>query len=443
MAALFLCDVIIVALLSPVTMYLDILADGSAIIAWFVHFGALVVLQKSVYGVTRGPLTLLVLAIMPLFALSISLIAYCKDPVYVDVSHPLRFTRLVLLAVQLFLLFLYLFAFAIPPKREHTDQLSVNDSEQAPLIPGEVQLDQCGRIIGEDGCSWVSRIFYFWLNPLMNRGQLKELERPSDVYQLPCYLQTRVICQNFNHCWKQSQQQKSADEGQRKRERKPATRNLPDIHDDHCEERTDLCDDSEVTLLQVLHKAFGTKYYLLGLLKLVGNILSFAGPLLLSSLVAFMETRQAPISQGLWCSLGLFSSTLLSAVFRNIFSFEVSKVSLSARAAVISTIYRKALRVSSSTLAHFTLGEIVNFMSTDTDRLINFLNNFHDIWNLPLQFAITLYLFYLQVGLAFLAGLAFALLLVPVNKVLATCIMKNNKYMLKYKDSRVKVRFPL
>ncbi|XP_023680821.2 ATP-binding cassette sub-family C member 10 [Paramormyrops kingsleyae] len=439
MAALFLCDVVIVSLLSPVTMYLDILADGSAIIAWFVHFGALVVLQKSVYAVTRGPLTLLVLAIMPLFTLSISMIAYCMDPMYVDLSHPLRFTRLVLLAVQLFLLFLYVFAFAIPPKREHTDQLSVNDSDQAPLIPGEVQLDQCGQIIGEDGCSWVSRIFYFWLNPLMKRGQLKELERPSDVYQLPCYLQTRVICQNFNRYWKQSQQQMSVDEGQMKRERKPVTRNLPDIHDDHCEDRTDLCDDSEVTLLQVLHKAFGTKYYLLGLLKLVGNILSFAGPLLLSSLVGFMETSQAPISQGLWCSLGLLSSTLLSAVLRNIFSFEVSKVSLSARAAVISTIYRKALRVSSSTLAHFTLGEIVNFMSTDTDRLTNFLNNFHDIWNLPLQFAITLYLFYLQVGLAFLAGLGFAVLLVPVNKALATCIMKNNKYMLKYKDSRVKL----
>lgn len=81
-------------------------------------------------------------------------------------------------------------------------------------------------------------------------------------------------------------------------------------------------------------------------------------------------------------------------------------------------------------------------MSTDTDRIVNFCPSFHAFWSLPVQvrclyifFAkrdnhlliecgvkqvgVTLYLLYAQVGLAFLAGLSFALLLIPINRWIA------------------------
>lgn len=195
----------------------------------------------------------------------------------------------------------------------------------------------------------------------------------------------------------------------------------------------------DVRLFRVLHKAFGPRYYLLGVLKLMASLLAFAGPLLLSWLVGFMETEGAPLSRGVWCAVGLFSSTFLAAFLRNVFVFQVSKVALEARAAVVSTIYSKALRVSSSALARFTTGEVVNYMSTDTDRLVNFFNSFHEVWSLPFQFILALYLLYLQMGVAFLGGLGVAFLLVPLNKVLASRILENNKHMLTHKDSRVKV----
>ncbi|TKS68688.1 Multidrug resistance-associated protein 7 ATP-binding cassette sub-family C member 10 [Collichthys lucidus] len=178
---------------------------------------------------------------------------------------------------------------------------------------------------------------------------------------------------------------------------------------------------------------------MLGVLKVVISMLSFTGPLLLSSLVNFMEEEGAPVSTGVWCAVGLFATTLLSSILRNIFVFEVSKVALSARAALVSAIYGKALQVSGSSLAGFALGEVVNLMSTDTDRVVNFFNSFHELWSMPFQFIITLYLLYLQVGVAFLGGLGVALLLVPFNKFLASRILSNNKHMLRYKDSRVKL----
>ncbi|KAJ8384161.1 hypothetical protein AAFF_G00208630 [Aldrovandia affinis] len=450
LALLFVTDLVMAVLLNEPIMYLDILADGCGILAWFIHFGALAVLQKFDSRGTgnRGPSVLLVLAILPAPSLAITLSSYCKDSTYLDLSHPFKFVRLVLVATQLFFLLVYLLAFSVVCHGEQAQQaqpLSINDSDQAPLMPNDAHVCHDGETVGEDGCSWVSRLFYLWMNPLMRRGQQMELKRPSDVYLLPCRLRTRAICQHFNHCW-QEVTKRGEEEGQMRNGLTPTGRSiqdgtwsLPDSHEGLCGSVTRPAEEAEVRLLRVLHKAFGMKFYLLGVLKLVGTMLSFAGPLLLNGLVSFMEAGQVPVSQGLWCCLGLFASTFLSAMLRNIFTFEVSKVSLSVRAAVVSAIYRKSLRVTCTELSGFSLGEVVNFMSTDTDRLANFFNSFHELWSLPFQFAITLYLLYLQVGVAFLGGLSLALLLVPLNKVIATCIMENSKQMLKHKDTRVRL----
>uniref|UniRef100_A0A673X2J8 ATP-binding cassette, sub-family C (CFTR/MRP), member 10 n=1 Tax=Salmo trutta TaxID=8032 RepID=A0A673X2J8_SALTR len=389
-ALFFVGDLVLVALLHRGDMYLDVLADGCAILSWLVHFGALLVLQRSIHRRTRGPSLLLLLVLLPIPNLVVTLLAYAQDTTYLDLAEPLRVARLVLAAARGLPLLVYLLAFAAPCVGEGSyTSMSVNDADSSLLIP-ESSYQETGAMVAEDGSGCISRLLYLWLNPLLRRGRRGELERPCDVYLLPRRLRTSAVL--------------------------------------------------EVGLLKVLHKAFGLRYYLLGVLKLAGNMLGFAGPLLLSSLVTYMEEEGAPFSRGAWCATGLFFSTLFSALIRNLFVFEVSKVSLSARAALVSSIYGKALRVNGGGLAaRFTLGEVVNFMSTDTDRVVNFFNSFHEMWSLPFQFSIALYLLYLQVGVAFLGGLGVALLLVPLNKVLASKIMENNKHMLTHKDSRVKL----
>uniref|UniRef100_A0A4W5RYK3 ATP-binding cassette sub-family B member 6 n=1 Tax=Hucho hucho TaxID=62062 RepID=A0A4W5RYK3_9TELE len=421
---LYVVDLVLVVLLHQGDMYLDVLADGCAVLAWLVHFRALLVLQRSIYRRTSGPSVLLLLVILPIPNLVVSLLAYTQDAIYPDLAKPLRVARLVLAATRGLSLLVYLLAFAAPCVGEWSyASMSVNDADSSlPLLESSYQ--DTGEVVAEDGSSFISRLMYLWLNPLLKRGRRGELERPCDVYLLPRRLRTSAVRRHFLRCWKDCQQGAETQRGNTT----PRPEELSGIAVE------------EVGLLKVLHKAFGLRYYLLGVLKLAGNMLSFAGPLLLSSLVHYMEEEGAPISRGAWCATGLFFSTFFSALIRNIFAFEVSKVSLSARAALISTIYGKALRVSGGGLAaRFTLGEVVNFMTTDTDHVINFFNSFHEVWSVPFQFSIALYLLYLQVGVAFLGGVCVALLLVPLNKVLALKIMENNKHMLTHKDSRVKL----
>uniref|UniRef100_A0A671P0A7 ATP-binding cassette sub-family C member 10 n=1 Tax=Sinocyclocheilus anshuiensis TaxID=1608454 RepID=A0A671P0A7_9TELE len=394
MALMFIGDLVLVFELQAPGIYLDVLADGCGILAWLVHFGAVLALQRSMYRRTRGPALLPVLLILSIPNLAFILTACVQEINHLGVSQPPQVVRLALTVTRAALVLVYILGYIFPCYRTQRDLLSCNAEDAAPLI---VTFEPDGGVtVAEDGCSWLSRLLYLWLNPLLRRGKRGELEKPCDVFQLPYRLRTKArMCEGGAQC--------------------------------------------DVKLLQVLHKAFGLRYYLLGVLKLVASMLAFAGPLLLGGLVGFMETEGAPLSKGVWCAVGLFASTFLAAGLRNVFVYEVSKVALEARAAVISTIYSKALKVSASVLARFNMGEVVNFMSTDTDRVVNFFNSFHEVWSLPFQFVLALYLLYLQVGVAFLGGVAVAVLLVPLNKVLASRILENNKHMLLHKDGRVKL----
>lgn len=436
---LFSTDLVLVSLLQQADMYADILTDSSAILAWLVHLCAVAVLQKTAYKRTRGPTLLLLLVLLTVPNLVFTLILYGDNQEYLNLEHPLKFTRFVLASARVLPLLVYLIAFAFPCVSDAGYTLYINTLDGAPLITERDELDT-GEMVAEDGSSCLSRLFYLWLTPLLRRGQRGELDRPSDVYHLPRKLRTSVVCRYFHQCWQSCRRGGAVSEEGQDQWPRPVSRNLlSGTWSSHYQEEP-LELEGDVGLLRVLHKAFGLRYYILGFLKVNVNMLSFAGPLLLSSLVNFIEDERAPVSQGVWCALGLFASTLLCSVLRNIFVYEVSKVALSARATLVSAIYAKALRVSGSSLACFTLGEVVNLMSTDTDRVINFFNSFHELWSLPFRFSITLYLLYLQVGVAFLGGLCVALLLVPFNKFLASRILSNNKDMLRHKDSRVKVR---
>lgn len=56
------------------------------------------------------------------------------------------------------------------------------------------------------------------------------------------------------------------------------------------------------------------------------------------------------------------------------------------RSALITTIYKKILTVGGTTLnSTLSVGEIVNFMSTDMDRIVNSCPSFHALWSIPFQ----------------------------------------------------------
>ncbi|KAH8607421.1 putative ABC transporter transmembrane region ABC transporter [Trypanosoma vivax] len=79
----------------------------------------------------------------------------------------------------------------------------------------------------------------------------------------------------------------------------------------------------------------------------------------------------------------------------------------------------------------------MNYLSVDVDRVADVVKSLNDLWALPLQLAMVLYLLYVQVSFAFLAGVAFSAALVPVNVWLTKRIQKVQTDLMHENDKRV------
>lgn len=78
-------------------------------------------------------------------------------------------------------------------------------------------------------------------------------------------------------------------------------------------------------------------------------------------------------------------------------------------------------------------------MTSDADRAANLLLSTHELVSLPLQIAAALFLLYTQVRLAFVAGLALTVVLMPVNRVLVAAMARATAKMLHHRDARLDV----
>ena len=110
------------------------------------------------------------------------------------------------------------------------------------------------------------------------------------------------------------------------------------------------------------------------------------------------------------------------------------------RGALVDTVYGKLLRVHSSALSEsMASGQVVNLVGTDCQKVSDNCQNLHLLWALPLQVAVALFLLHQQVGFAFIGGLIFTILLIPLNQVLASKISKQVEENMKLRDARIKL----
>ncbi|CAF3420107.1 unnamed protein product [Rotaria sp. Silwood1] len=266
---------------------------------------------------------------------------------------------------------------------------------RCPFLPSS---QEATDIINED-LATITQLFTFsWFNPLMKRGYNSLIIDLNDLCSLPSIIFSS--CSTLQH---------------------------------------------HRQLSRSLIKIFGRSFFLLGILKILGDGLAFGGPIFLNKLITYMEESRGTEQQnrdlrrGLFLSCILIGTVALASFLNTHFTYRINLLGLRSKMYLYTRIYTKTTQLNICEMNRFNMGEIVNFMSTDSDRIVNFFQSFHAFWSLPAQIAIVLYLLYQQIGLTFLTGLAFAIILIPINKVIASKIAKLSTDMMLYKDERVKL----
>ncbi|KAK9507365.1 hypothetical protein O3M35_007238 [Rhynocoris fuscipes] len=393
----------------------DYLLSAVQCFAWLIHFSYLMSLSTHLSPSLRGPVIMGVL-----WSLNYILCWMNLHSNYLIIQGPdsLLYTSripFIFSIIQVSVQTLYLFT--LIPSGQHSPSVrfrpiginSQTAGEHSPLfgIFSRFREDLDPNYLGValDGWGFLGKLFFCWVNPLMKKGSTGKLQTAEDLFDLPIpittsHLSTKMITALNPY---------------------PSARSTT----------------PQVSLIRALHSCFWKEFYGIGILKLMADISGFCGPLLLHSLVSFIDNKDEPIHHGYLYALGLCFASLIGAFCSSHFNFCMSLVGLKIRGALISVVYRKTLSLSTLTLSQLSTGEVVNYMSTDMDRIVNSCASFHAFWSIPFQIAVTLYLLYQQVQLSFLTGVAFTILLIPINRFIATQIGKLSNKMMTYKDERI------
>ena len=105
--------------------------------------------------------------------------------------------------------------------------------------------------------------------------------------------------------------------------------------------------------------------------KLIQDCLIFVSPQILSLLIAFVQNVDEPYWHGIVYAFILLAVSILQSVILHQYFQRGFVLGMNIRTALVSIIYRKALKLSHESRQKTTIGEIVNLMSVDAQRFMD------------------------------------------------------------------------
>lgn len=135
----------------------------------------------------------------------------------------------------------------------------------------------------------------------------------------------------------------------------------------------------------------------------------------------------------------LFVLPVLASITAAQSNIIMAHIGLQFRNALITMIYRKALRLSPSARQTSSTGQIVNMFSNDTAQLQRFLFFMNNVALAPFQIAVSIALIYLEVGVSVFVGFALLLFLMPLNGMMFNLLGYFRTKKVKVTDVRVKL----
>ena len=108
------------------------------------------------------------------------------------------------------------------------------------------------------------------------------------------------------------------------------------------------------------------------------------------------------------------------------------------KSALTAAIYNKSLRLTSSEKAKLSVGETVNLIQIDTQKIQDLINNLNTAWASPLQIAFSLYFLWGILGVASFAGVGVMVAIIPINAFLSKKMRKYQFDNMTKKDRRIK-----
>ncbi|RKO90517.1 P-loop containing nucleoside triphosphate hydrolase protein, partial [Blyttiomyces helicus] len=181
---------------------------------------------------------------------------------------------------------------------------------------------------------------------------------------------------------------------------------------------------------------------------IVNTLLAMSSPYFLNALTKWVETPDRDMSAGWTLLVALFAALTLRAIIAGQLYFAGRRASLAVRAISVDEVYQKTLRRcagikkndngSPSENDDASLGKIVTLMSTDVERLREYVAYSHRVvLETPLSVILSLGGLFAIVGWAAFAGLAIIILCIPAGAFIGKFMGSLQEALMATTDKRV------
>ncbi|KAF1798871.1 P-loop containing nucleoside triphosphate hydrolase protein [Mucor lusitanicus] len=258
----------------------------------------------------------------------------------------------------------------------------------------------------EEKTNIFGRLTFSWMTPLMRLGYQKPLTM-DDLWNLKSDDQSAVVGVKFQENWQKE------------------------------------LNKAKPSLLRALVKTLGGPFALAAFFKALQDILQFTQPMLLKKLMVWVTSYNSeypePAYRGVLIAIAMFITAICQTMFLHQYFQRCFSTGMRLRAALVTSIYQKTLVLSNASRQKSTVGEIVNHMSVDAQRLMDLCTYFHIVWSGPFQIVIALFFLYNTMGPSIGAGVGILILAIPLNTYIARKMRAYQKTQMGNKDARVKL----
>ncbi|MCO5600209.1 hypothetical protein L7F22_054319 [Adiantum nelumboides] len=195
--------------------------------------------------------------------------------------------------------------------------------------------------------------------------------------------------------------------------------------------------DCTYPLTLTVLKSFWPQMIYTGLLQILRSIVMFGGPLMITSFTSYAQGVYVTPYDGYVLVLLLLLSKTAELVSYHQFNFLSYKLGNNIRTAVVAMLYKKALRLSSSSRQQHGVAQITNYMVVDAQQISDACLQLHLIWAVPLQIAIAVVILYFVLGLSSVAGLVALILIALLTTYISARQKDYQLFLMKGRDTRM------
>ncbi|KAK7828275.1 abc transporter c family member 10 [Quercus suber] len=264
--------------------------------------------------------------------------------------------------------------------------------------------DSVGLVTPFAKAGFLSRMSFWWLNPLMKGGRKKTLE-DEDIPKLR-EAERAEIC--YFLFLEQLNKQKQKDPS------------------------------SKTSILKAIALCHWKEILFSGCLALLYVLTLSTGPLLLNAFILAAEIKESFMYEGYVLAISFFFLKCIQSMSERHWYFRSRLIGLKVRSLLIAAIYNKQLRLSNSARLIHSGGEIMNYVTMDAYRIGEFPYWLHQTWTTCLQLCIAIVILFHAVGLATIAAMLVIILTMICNIPLAKLQHKFQSKLTVAQDERLK-----